>query len=75
MTTVLVRASTTGSRCQDKAKRSTLSLNVDGERVHAKGYTTDLLTDYVERFMDRPSDRPFLVYLAHKAIHPNRGSA
>jgi N-acetylglucosamine-6-sulfatase len=47
------------------------SLNVDGERVHAKGYTTDLLTDYVERFMDRPSDRPFLVYLAHKAIHPN----
>jgi Sulfatase len=24
-----------------------------------------------ERFMDRPSDRPFLVYLAHKAIHPN----
>jgi len=47
------------------------SLNVDGERVHAKGYTTDLLTDYVERFMDAPSDRPFLVYLAHKAIHPN----
>ena len=47
------------------------SLNVDGERVHVKGYTTDLLTDYVERFMDRPSDRPFLVYLAHKAIHPN----
>ena len=47
------------------------SLNVDGERVPAKGYTTDLLTDYVERFMDLPSDRPFLVYLAHKAIHPN----
>jgi len=39
--------------------------------VHAKGYTTDLLTDYVERFIDGPSDRPFLVYLAHKAIHPN----
>ena len=47
------------------------SLNVDGERVKAKGYTTDLLTDYAERFMDRASDRPFLVYLAHKAIHPN----
>jgi N-acetylglucosamine-6-sulfatase len=47
------------------------SLNVDGQRVEARGYTTDLLTDYVERFMDRPSDRPFLVYLAHKAIHPN----
>jgi N-acetylglucosamine-6-sulfatase len=47
------------------------ALNVDGERVEAKGYTTDLLTDYVERFMDRSADRPFLVYLAHKAIHPN----
>jgi N-acetylglucosamine-6-sulfatase len=47
------------------------SLNVDGEPVQAKGYTTDLLTDYVERFMDRSSDRPFLVYLAHKAVHPN----
>jgi N-acetylglucosamine-6-sulfatase len=47
------------------------SLNVDGSRVQAKGYTTDLLTDYVEQFMDRPSDQPFLVYLAHKAIHPN----
>ena len=47
------------------------SLNVDGARVQAKGYTTDLLTDYVERFIERPSDQPFLVYLAHKAIHPN----
>ena len=47
------------------------ALNVDGEQVHGKGYTTDLLTDYVERFMDRSSDRPFLVYLAHKAVHPN----
>jgi N-acetylglucosamine-6-sulfatase len=47
------------------------SLNVDGERVHVKGYTTDLLTEYVERFIDRPSDQPFLLYLAHKAIHPN----
>ncbi len=47
------------------------TLNVDGTSVQNKGYTTDLLTDYVERFMDRPSDQPFLVYLAHKAIHPN----
>lgn len=47
------------------------SLNVDGARVQATGYTTDLLTDYVERFIDRSPDRPFLVYLAHKAIHPN----
>jgi N-acetylglucosamine-6-sulfatase len=47
------------------------SLNVDGTRVQDTGYTTDLLTGYVERFIDRPGDAPFLVYLAHKAIHPN----
>ena len=47
------------------------SLNVDGARVQSRGYTTDLLTDYVERFVDGPSGQPFLVYLAHKAIHPN----
>jgi N-acetylglucosamine-6-sulfatase len=47
------------------------SLNVDGKRVQEKGYTTDLLTDYVERFIDGSSDQPFLAYLAHKAIHPN----
>jgi N-acetylglucosamine-6-sulfatase len=46
-------------------------LNIDGERQRAHGYVTDLLTDHVERFIDRTADRPFLVYLAHKAIHPN----
>ena len=48
------------------------SLNVDGEAGYTRrATTTDLLTDYVERLIDRPSDQPFLVYLAHKAIHPN----
>jgi N-acetylglucosamine-6-sulfatase len=46
-------------------------LNVDGTPLRASGYVTDLLTDYVERFIQRAADRPFLVYLAHKAIHPN----
>ena len=47
------------------------NLNVDGERLEVKGYVTDILTDYVERYIQRVNDRPFLVYLAHKAIHPN----
>ena len=47
------------------------ALNVDGKRVQEKGYTTDLLTNYVERFIDGDAETPFLVYLAHKAIHPN----
>ena len=46
-------------------------LNVDGQRIKTSGYVTDLLTDRVERFIGRAGDRPFLVYLAHKAIHPN----
>jgi N-acetylglucosamine-6-sulfatase len=46
-------------------------LNVDGRKVQAKGYVTDVLTDYVEQFIERAGDKPFLAYLAHKAIHPN----
>jgi N-acetylglucosamine-6-sulfatase len=46
-------------------------LNVDGERLQAQGYVTDVLTDYVEQFVLGAGDRPFLAYLAHKAIHPN----
>jgi N-acetylglucosamine-6-sulfatase len=46
-------------------------LNVDGQRLQAKGYVTDVLTDYVERFVTSANGQPFLAYLAHKAIHPN----
>ena len=46
-------------------------LNVDGQRLQAKGYVTDVLTDYVERFISNAGDKPFLAYLAHKAVHPN----
>jgi N-acetylglucosamine-6-sulfatase len=46
-------------------------LNVDGKRIRVPGYTTDVLTDYAVRFIQDSGDRPFLVYLAHKAIHPN----
>ncbi|MEW5916980.1 MAG: sulfatase-like hydrolase/transferase [Gemmatimonadota bacterium] len=46
-------------------------LNVDGERITASGYVTDVLTDYVLRFMQRSRGQPFMVFLAHKALHPN----
>jgi N-acetylglucosamine-6-sulfatase len=46
-------------------------LNVDGQQVQAKGYVTDVLTDYVEQFIQQSGNQPFLAYLAHKAIHPN----
>lgn len=44
-------------------------LNVDGERVEAQGYITDLLTDYAQAFLEKPRQRPFFLHLAHKAVH------
>jgi N-acetylglucosamine-6-sulfatase len=46
-------------------------LNVDGTGVRSEGYVTDVLTDYAEQFIKASAGQPFLVYLAHKAIHPN----
>ena len=43
----------------------------DGELHTVEGYTTDLLTDRAVDFLKRTRDAPFLVYLAHKAIHPD----
>ena len=48
----------------------TTMLNVNGEDVPQQGYITDELTDYVLDFLqNRDSDRPFFVYLSHKAVH------
>lgn len=48
-------------------------LNVDGVQVETEGYTTDLLTDYaldwVKRQQAEEPDKPFFVYLSHKAVH------
>ncbi len=46
------------------------TLNVDGEVVRAKGYVSDLITDYAEAFLREQSrDRPFMLYVSHKAVH------
>jgi len=45
-------------------------INEDGKDVKPGGYITDLLTGYAVEFIKRRRDKPFLVYLAHKAIHP-----
>lgn len=45
-------------------------LNVDGRRVPQKGYITDELTDYALDWLEkRRTDRPFMLYLAHKGVH------
>jgi arylsulfatase A-like enzyme len=45
--------------------------NVNGTRSRESGYVTDLLTDHAIRFMRTSGQQPFLVFLAHKALHPN----
>jgi N-acetylglucosamine-6-sulfatase len=45
-------------------------INEDGNSVKPSGYITDLLSSYAVQFIKRRHDKPFLVYLAHKAIHP-----
>ena len=42
----------------------------DGRRVAQQGYLTDELTDYAVEWLDkRAEDRPFFLYLSHKAVH------
>ncbi len=44
--------------------------NVDGRRVPQKGYITDELTDYALDWLEKRSgEKPFLLYLSHKAVH------
>ncbi|MDO8632869.1 MAG: sulfatase-like hydrolase/transferase, partial [Phycisphaerales bacterium] len=43
--------------------------NRDGKVERRKGYTTDLLTDEAISFIERFRQKPFLVYLSHKAVH------
>jgi N-acetylglucosamine-6-sulfatase len=44
-------------------------LNVDGKPVATEGYVTDLLTDRAIDFVKRPHEKPYCLYLAHKAVH------
>ena len=43
----------------------------DGALRQVEGYVTDVLTDRALSFIERERDAPFLLYLAHKAIHPD----
>ena len=43
--------------------------NIDGKKVQTKGYVTDLLTDYAIDWIEQERDKPFFLYLSHKAVH------
>ena len=45
-------------------------LNVDGERVAQGGYLTDQLNDFALDWLEsRTREKPFMLFLAHKAVH------
>ena len=46
-------------------------LNLNGKHVPQRGYITDELTDYTLDWLaeGRDPERPFFVYLSHKAVH------
>lgn len=45
-------------------------INEDGKSVKPTGYITDILNGYAVQFIKRRHEKPFMIYLAHKAIHP-----
>jgi N-acetylglucosamine-6-sulfatase len=49
------------------------TINVNGERVKQKGYITTELTDYAIDWLkqQKPAEKPFFLYLSHKAVHAN----
>src|SRR5262245_50669330 len=46
-------------------------LNEDGRVAKVPGYVTDLFNDRAVAFLGRPRTKPFLLYIAHKAVHPD----
>jgi N-acetylglucosamine-6-sulfatase len=49
------------------------TLNKNGERIKQEGYITTELTKHALEFLDQQenSDKPFFLYLSHKAVHAN----
>jgi len=46
-------------------------MNIDGEYVRESGYMTDILSRYSADFIESTDrSQPFVLFLAHKAVHP-----
>ena len=44
-------------------------LNVDGQTIASETYVTDELTNYAIKFLKKQHNKPFMLYLSHKAVH------
>jgi len=47
------------------------TLNIDGAYEKKSGYITDLLNDLAVQFIEKPRAKPFALFFAHKAVHPD----
>jgi N-acetylglucosamine-6-sulfatase len=45
--------------------------NVNGRREKIPGYFTDILNQFALDFLKQEHTRPYLLYLSHKAVHPD----
>jgi arylsulfatase A-like enzyme len=50
-------------------------LNHDGKYVEHKGYITDIMNSLAVEFVAKKHDRPWSLFLAHKAVHPDAEQA
>ncbi len=46
-------------------------LNINGQTTAAHGYVTDIFTDHAIAFLKQNHGKPFCLWLAHKAVHPD----
>lgn len=44
-------------------------LNVNGKNAKVLGYVTDILNGHAVKFIEQERKKPFVLYLAHKAVH------
>ncbi len=50
-------------------------LNENGSYAQHKGYITDILNAMALQFVERSHDKPWSLFLAHKAVHPDAEQA
>ena len=46
-------------------------VNDNGETKKIPGYATDVFSERAVEFISQQHEKPFLLYLSHKAVHPN----
>jgi len=51
------------------------TLNEDGQSVRTPGYITDLLNERAVAFVEETRERPWSLFFAHKAVHPDAHQA